>query len=808
MFAKLKKKIAEEGGASPRPGTARIPRSFSRESITSVGADSGDDIASDSSCPREDLLSQLLRRNDQVRKLEVKLSDYAEQLRSLQKTREKLEIALEKHQDSSMRKLQEQNEAYQISRAKMAEGMTLALNKKDQEWMAKVSDIEKEKARFEEQLQEMKTRSLNLFHRRDEQDELDGFQQQELAKVKHMLLRKEEKLSKVEQELEERSAELHQTKEQLHDSHQRLDNLDKSFQQLQRQIAATDEEREEFLATKRNAEEKISELEKRGKELQDTIQRLSVDLHKTSVELEEKGKTIEHLREKAVSLQKRMEGNYSEDEHLQELLKEKCELEQKLEEMRQNVLAAKTSQTEVTSALEAQIATQAAQLQTLAKHKEEDIQAFREQTASQMNELEQRLHWTAENLKRRAEEVNEKEIQLKKMQEDSEIESNKWQQQVAALRHQHTERNSRADAQIAALETAREFDKTASQHQISQLGQDNEELRERLKETENSLKKVECELEKSKQELSSKETISAEIAKALEETQKQREDLQHEVAKLTATLNEETTSGSQQHQELLKREADLEELKRGARTEPAHNYNEAVLSQLHQLQVEKNMYECATVEQEGSAQNQLSAVRLQVTETQALLEMSQRKVSELEAEVTALSDQLTPSDSDETEQNGEVAVTDALRLQRDNQDLEQQLLEKNKTIKQLQQRLSELKKTLQKELKMKPEMELPEVRERPCSELPCAVGAATTVINNSDMNDSREINFEYLKHVLLKFMSCRESEAFQLLKAVSMLLNFTLEEENMLKANLEYKMWCTWVDWFLVTDFSPGVSLD
>uniref|UniRef100_A0A4W3GYM8 Golgin subfamily A member 1 n=1 Tax=Callorhinchus milii TaxID=7868 RepID=A0A4W3GYM8_CALMI len=227
MFAKLKKKIAEEGGASPRPGTARIPRSFSRESITSVGADSGDDIASDSSCPREDLLSQLLRRNDQVRKLEVKLSDYAEQLRSLQKTREKLEIALEKHQDSSMRKLQEQNEAYQISRAKMAEGMTLALNKKDQEWMAKVSDIEKEKARFEEQLQEMKTRSLNLFHRRDEQDELDGFQQQELAKVKHMLLRKEEKLSKVEQELEERSAELHQTKEQLHDSHQRLDNLDK-----------------------------------------------------------------------------------------------------------------------------------------------------------------------------------------------------------------------------------------------------------------------------------------------------------------------------------------------------------------------------------------------------------------------------------------------------------------------------------------------------------------------------------------------------------------------------------------------------
>lgn len=34
----------------------------------------------------------------------------------------------------------------------------------------------------------------------------------------------------------------------------------------------------------------------------------------------------------------------------------------------------------------------------------------------------------------------------------------------------------------------------------------------------------------------------------------------------------------------------------------------------------------------------------------------------------------------------------------------------------------------------------------------------TTVTNTSDLNDSREINFEYLKHVVLKFMSSREAE--------------------------------------------------
>ena len=36
--------------------------------------------------------------------------------------------------------------------------------------------------------------------------------------------------------------------------------------------------------------------------------------------------------------------------------------------------------------------------------------------------------------------------------------------------------------------------------------------------------------------------------------------------------------------------------------------------------------------------------------------------------------------------------------------------------------------------------------------------SGTTVINSSDLTDSREINFEYLKHVVLKFMSCREAE--------------------------------------------------
>ena len=136
------------------------------------------------------------------------------------------------------------------------------------------------------------------------------------------------------------------------------------------------------------------------------------------------------------------------------------------------------------------------------------------------------------------------------------------------------------------------------------------------------------------------------------------------------------------------------------------------------------------------------------------------------------------------------------------------------TIKQLQQRLAELKRTLQKELvsfsntavymqreggsvlavcnvlllcvfvvqKLKPDPETEgkdkaqegrgdrlERAERACQEPlsssipglslgPCLTTSKTTVTNTSDLNDSREINFEYLKHVVLKFMSSREAE--------------------------------------------------
>ncbi|XP_012262600.2 golgin subfamily A member 1 isoform X2 [Athalia rosae] len=119
-------------------------------------------------------------------------------------------------------------------------------------------------------------------------------------------------------------------------------------------------------------------------------------------------------------------------------------------------------------------------------------------------------------------------------------------------------------------------------------------------------------------------------------------------------------------------------------------------------------------------------------------------------------------------------------------DMEDQLNEKSKTIKVLQQRLSDMKKTLQRELRI------------PSTSLDSDVEPATAaVINpsstktvNPHQNNPREedVNFKYLKHVLIKFLTSREYEALHLTRAVATLLHFSPEEEKLLQETLEWKM--------------------
>nr|XP_021489032.1 golgin subfamily A member 1 isoform X2 [Meriones unguiculatus] len=703
MFAKLKKKIAEESAVAQRPGgTARIPRSVSKESVASMGADSGDDFASDGSSSREDLSSQLLRRNEQIRKLEARLSDYAEQVRNLQKIKEKLEIALEKHQDSSMRKFQEQNETFQANRAKMAEGLALALARKDQEWSEKMDQLEKDKRFLTAQLQEVKNQSLNLFQKRDEIDELEGFQQQEISKIKHMLLKKEECLGKMEQELDARTRELNRTQEELVTSNQLSSDLSQQLEELQRHCSTLEEQRDHVTASKAGAEHKIIVLEQKEQELQAFIQQLSVDLQKVTAETQEKEKVITHLQEKVMFLEKRLEQNLSGEDHAQELLKEKTVAEQNLEDTRQQLLAARSSHTKAIDLLETRV-----------------------------KDLEHSLQAAEEQLSESRDVVAAQEVQIQKLITTNQ-ESSVSQQQVHALEQHFRERTHALETQIEALEQARVADQIASENGMQQLQQENVALKESRNECERSLQQHQLELKKLKDEWSQREIVSVAMAQALEEVRKQREEFQKQAAELTAIIEEKNQSLCEKDEVLLQKEQELRQLEKG------HN---SALLQMHQLQSELAALRTCRAQEAVPATTGEDPLPLQGQEPLIISKAMQDSEYELPAA------EGTP--------NGEVGAMDLKQLQKEKQDLEQQLTEKNKVMKQMQQRMLELKKTLQKELKIKPDSELFEVREKTGPEIP---NMAPSVTNNADLTDAREINFEYLKHVVLKFMSCRESE--------------------------------------------------
>ncbi|XP_077335111.1 golgin subfamily A member 1 isoform X2 [Lithobates pipiens] len=591
MFTKLKKKIAEEASITPRPGgAARIPRSVSKESITSAGADSGDDFASDGSSSRDDLPSQISRRNNQIRRLEAKLS-------------------------ATVQKFQEQNEAHQAHRAKIAEEHALALEKKDQEWLTKVASLEEEKNQLCNQMDIMKPKSLSSFQKTD-LDEFEVFQQKEMSKIKSTLLNKEQLLSQVQEEVTSLRTELVVSRAESQDAQELLERLKENLQKVQKENDKLSQQRTELTAAQEGAEMKITELEQRQQELQDFIQNLSLDL------------------QKAQSV-----GCYSE--------KRLTEVQEKYEA----------------------------------------FNLYHEQFKSKVGV-----------------EIEEKDLLITQLQE-----------------------------KIYMLEK-------------------NPKGRELLKE----------------EELSSSEVVSVEIAKSLEEIEKEKEDLQQQVANLNAQIEENTQEISQKNEELTRRDKETINLKR--------DYD-ALLLQMQQLHSDLEIYKSR------EAQREEFSVRDQLQEQEAVLLATESHVSSLQDAVSTVHKPLKGTTSPES--NGGLDVGDVMQLQRENQELEQQIAEKNKTIKQLQQRMVELKKTLQKELKLKPEPEIIDVREKPN---PDPLATSLTMTSSSDLTDLRELNLEYLKHVVLKFMSAREAEAFHLIKAVSVLLNFSVEEENLLKETLEYKM--------------------
>ncbi|CAH1272371.1 GOLGA1 [Branchiostoma lanceolatum] len=871
MFAKLKQKLAEEEGskvmppaegrksfgtpghASPVGHAGRATNAGAGMSPSSSQTDLTKAVTKDAT--KEEVLSMLIRRTDQVKRLEAKLNEYISSLKEVTKAKDKLQLALENTQDGMAKKIQDMNESYQAERSKMAENMNLALEKKDKEVKDMIEAVEKEKADLQKQVSDAAAATAKLYQKEEDKEELEGFQTQELAKVKHMLLNSQEELSKCQAELQQKSEKITSLETQAAEDGRRAQQVEAEVTRLKEELEAVKNERDTSKLENKKLDELARTVEDNHSSLEDNLQSLNKQLqeqvasysglqrvhnelkddydalkrtndvfkHKCETQLEEKDNEIQHLQEKVSTLNRRQDQeDMSGDEKLQALVDERKQLELRLEEARQQLTDIKSTWSEKINSLELQIANlntkmadDSAELTRTEKEAESQRAAFQKK----VSELEAKLQDSEKQVADNERLANERQEQIDHQKSKHDTELIRVQQQSADTQRHLQDKVNSLEQKVTELETAREFDKTNSQHKLTQLENLKEEYLEKELEVEHQMSRLEEEKEQLKLEVSRHEKENLQLAHALEDAKILSEDLKKQMS----SRDEELSSLREQVTEMGATTSETEEQIRDVSKERDH-----LRYLVSSLELENNVI--------PDLQQRLEDLELQTDRQQASIRDQETTITSLgetlavrEAELAEAQEQWRSlEDAAETERRRrentkDVCVSTAddeegreedpkvLELRKEVLDLVEQLADKNKTIKMQQQRLGDLKKTLQRELKITPvDGDTPELRdlpkERDLPPLPpgAAAGAAMATVKpfpshpNLGMPDplmpaimdidENEINFRYLKHVVLRFVASRDHEAYQLVRAVSMLLKFTPEEERMVKDMIQYKM--------------------
>lgn len=609
------------------------------------------------------------------------------------------------------------------------------LNKLEMEWKRKLEDKEKEwkkqlEAKDEDRLK--KERSIAELEKallladefkekycrfQEEKEQLEGFQTQEMAKVKHLLLAKERELSEKINAIKE--------------GHSQISSLKLEVNRLRR------------------FEEEISNVQDEMESLRHSSEQERAVLRSELAQSEE---NVRHLRDRVAVLERRTSADcialgapLSVDERIQGLLGERTLLERRLEEAHLHLADIKSSWSSKITSLETQVGrlcrqaaeegaerrraeTQCAQLEERVQHLEVELANASEITA-QKNSLAQeidQLHSELDSSVKQRDDISEK---LKEIRCTLEDQVKNIQQELKSEQEKSTQLQASSDteikklkSEISNLQTSMKSDSEASQNQINQL--QNQLEGERLKCAEMLVT-----LERERNEREAAALKSANISQQAELAGQSLEILETKMVDLRTRIEELEST-------IVKKDEEIVHLQQ---------QKEEIAVQVLELQREK--------EHHIAASNQEHELRESVSE------------------------------------------------------LESQLLEKNKNIKQLQQRLGDMKKTLQRELNLQSggfSMEFNSNGTTSSGSASEDTSAAVLAPSSSHQVSQRrlqlqagatstsdhlsDVNFQYLKHVLIKFLTSREYEAKHLTRAVATLLHFSPDEEKLLRETLEWKM--------------------
>ncbi|XP_033227652.1 golgin subfamily A member 1 [Belonocnema kinseyi] len=700
MFASLKNKIREEIGSDVstvvrNAGSVRGINSKHLSQTGSTSSISGSQISLDES-REENAISpsppvSLKRENS----FDLKLIDgtqlSSKDIKKFENREDEWRRRFKKKEAELLKRMEKRDEEWRIK-----------ILEKEKEWKKIVDKQEKEKAKIEEEkiraesarrslelsLGEAEEYKKKLYSFQEDAEQLEGFQTQEMAKIKHLLLAKE-------QEADEKS---HHLKSALTE----IDNLKNEVSRLRRY------------------EEELNNVQDEMESLIHSTHRERVDI---SRQLAQKEEEVRHLKDKVFVLEQRVALESSDDvtvdERVADLMRERTFLERKLEEAHLHLSEIKTSWSGKISSLETQVG----------------------RLCRQAGE---------EGLERRRVEEEREKLKQKVKQLEAEIEVNNV---VMATK----------DAKL--LRMAEDIDEMAT------------ELKELRANVDDEVEEFKLQIESSSREIS-------DLKSEIEEVTSKFESTKSELSRLRLAFEGEKSNNSSLHLELARLRDNLESEKISSATlrvclEKERDEKDSALLRIARISQEMQL------SKQDSGRQEVENIELQskVEKLEEMLKIKEKDVEEssrVQKETTRRLKELEETERlRERLEGNEKALKDSLL------DMEEQLQEKTKTIKVLQQRLADMKKTLQRELRV-PSSSLDSDAETSAAVLSLSSSKTVTAKQNNSGED--DVNFEYLKHVLIKFLTSREYEALHLTRAVATLLHFSPEEERLLQETLEWKM--------------------
>ncbi|GFO15808.1 golgin subfamily a member 1 [Plakobranchus ocellatus] len=859
MFAKLKKKIETDGGASPgKIGRAEsvtsLPRAGSTQNLgpSPPGSVTSEDPSiRDVTIASEETARLLLRKTEQCKKLEGNISDLAALIKDKGKTIEKLEAALKQQEDVTNKKLQEQKEEFQKYRDKLVEGY--------QEDKLKLDKLINTEEALTATTKELEVKSRQCQAAETQVEKLTD----ELGPLKQRLASLEAENVKLKEEVNERSELVMVLTKEKVAFDKRLDELNNEMTNKLNQVS--------------KLEEQLSDLDNEHK----TYMRNSdIQRNKSSKLLQEKDEHIGTLQERIQTLEQRVSNSsLSGDDRTAALEVERTKLEEKLEEARQQLTEVKSSWSDKITHLEQQIS----HLNTKIVEDSEELVSSQRNT----EQMREKFHKQIEDLREKLEEAEKRAF------ENLEVSSTKdtqYGKQIQILEHEINTQKLKAmdnetqlrakisllESELAELERARQAETNEAKVKRTHFEEESSRFMDKELKLEEQIRGLEGKISEQQNELSKKAEEVAGLMQRVEELNSAQDhisSLEGSVAQAESRRDEferHLKSSETEKEKLLERNADLLQQIQTLKS----NHSESKLELQRVIDLKTQTIE-ALQKAEAAMRQRLDSLERQIDQTEIVKAESglySERIDEMTATIATLQAQLT---------------------------------EKNRMLKKQEQTLKDLRVTLQRELKVQAlpndEPSEPSAPSTHDSTQPIGIGSAGSrldgggaspnMYNSSsslqyqnhhmyhhqhhhpNMNQSnfvrgsssppsfpstssssssnatnpsaavlavqssaasphygssssqsssssavvslhaqspsvpsgaqdsltahtssvkrdldKDVNFLYLKHVVLKFMLSREAEAIQLIKAVSMLLNFSHQEQQLIKDTLEWKM--------------------